>query len=221
MADLLSNQDVQRLDESADPQFYSFPRFVTHVDDGFIDQLTRLYAERIPADSRVLDLMSSWVSHLPDASELPLREVVGHGLNAEELGRNPSLAKFVVQDLNKNPRLSFEDQSFDAILIAVSIQYVTRPLELFQELQRLLTPGGVVITSFSNRMFHQKAIRVWMESNETERVELVKRYFQNAGGFERIEAVQNQGRSSGPLGWLLPAGDPFYAVLGYKTALAE
>ncbi len=218
MSELLSRQDIQRLDESDDHRFYDFPRFVTHVDPGFIDRLTRLYAERIAPHSRVLDLMSSWVSHLPTPAELPLREVVGHGLNAEELARNPRLSRFVVQNLNQDLNLPFEDQAFEAILCAVSIQYITRPVALMHELHRLLAPGGVVIISFSNRMFQQKALRVWMEGSEAGRVGLVQRYFDQAGGFERIETVQQQDRSAGLVSWLVPSGDPFYAVVAYKRA---
>ena len=130
----------RRLDESPDGEFYGIPRFVTHIDDATIAALTALYRERIPAGARVLDLMSSWVSHLPPDVEYAC--VAGLGMNAEELSRNARLTERVVQDLNVTPELPWPDGTFDAVVNAVSVQYLVRPVEVFAEVRRVLRPGG-------------------------------------------------------------------------------
>ncbi len=164
-----------KLDDSDDSQFYSLPRFVTHVDEGFIQQLTDLYRDRLQPNTRILDMMSSWVSHLPE--EIKFAHVEGHGLNAEELARNPQLNHYFVQNLNENPKLPLKDQDFDAVINTVSVQYLQYPEAVFSEIHRILKPGGIAIFSFSNRMFFQKAIQSWREGSEASRVELVKSYF--------------------------------------------
>jgi SAM-dependent methyltransferase len=214
---LLDPIERTKLDDSDDALFYDYPRFVTHVDDGFIQQLTDLYRERLQPQTRILDLMSSWVSHLPEEMEFALVE--GHGLNAEELAKNHRLNHFFVQDLNREPQLPLEDGSFDAVLNTVSVQYVQYPEALFSEIHRVLKPGGIAIISFSNRMFYQKAIQVWREASEAGRVELVKRYFALTPGFEKIEAIVRPSLLSPFLQWLGTGGaDPFYAVIAAKSA---
>ncbi|MGB3136650.1 MAG: class I SAM-dependent methyltransferase, partial [Nodosilinea sp.] len=151
---LLQPDQRTKLDESSDTFFYDAPRFVTHVDDGFIQQLTKLYRERLAPNSRVLDMMSSWVSHLPE--DVTFEQVEGHGMNGEELARNPRLNRYFVQNLNENPALPLADQSFDAVLNTVSVQYLQQPEAVFSEIYRVLKPGGIAIVSFSNRMFYQK-----------------------------------------------------------------
>jgi SAM-dependent methyltransferase len=212
---LLNPNQRSKLDSTDDSQFYEFPRFVTHVDDGFIQQLTNLYRERLKPQSRVLDLMSSWVSHLPD--EFAFAHVEGHGLNLEEMARNPRLDHFFVQDLNQNPKLSLDDASFDAVLNTVSVQYLQYPEAIFAEIHRILRPGGVAIASFSNRMFFQKAIQIWREGSEASRVKLVQGYFQSVPGFTSPEAISRQSATPPMVQWLgLPGGDPFYAVIAYR-----
>lgn len=215
----MSLQPSQRtkLDDTDDNLFYDYPRFVTHVDEGFIQQLTDLYRDRLKPNTRIFDIMSSWVSHLPD--EIEFAHVEGHGLNTEELARNPRLSHYFVQDLNQNPALPLPDQSFDAVLNTVSIQYLQYPEAVFAEIYRILKPGGVVIVSFSNRMFFQKAIQAWREGSETDRVGLVKRYFESVPGFSTPEVVTHQPQLSASsfLQWFnLSAGDPFYAVLAHR-----
>jgi hypothetical protein len=122
---LLRPEQRSKLDESEDGLFYDYPRFVTHVDDGFIQQLTNLYRQKLAPQTRILDLMSSWVSHLPE--EIAFAHVEGHGLNAEELAKNPRFDHSFVQNLNKDPLLPFPDQAFDAVLNTVSVQYVQYP----------------------------------------------------------------------------------------------
>lgn len=212
---LRPNQRI-KLDDSDDKLFYSYPRFVTHVDEGFIQQLTDLYRLRLKPNTRILDMMSSWVSHLPE--EMQFAHVEGHGLNAEELARNPRLDHYFVQNLNENPKLPLKEQDFDAVLNAVSVQYLQYPEAVFAEIYRILKPGGVAIFSFSNRMFYQKAIQAWREGSETSRVELVKSYFQSVPGFSPAEVIARQSTAPSFLQWLGAAGgDPFYAVIGYRA----
>jgi SAM-dependent methyltransferase len=209
---LLKPDQRSKLDDTDDTQFYQSPRFVTHVDDGFIQQLTDLYRERLKPHTRVFDLMSSWVSHLPE--DVEFSQVEGHGLNGEELGRNPRLHHYFVQNLNKDPKLPLADQSFDAVLNTVSVQYLQYPEGIFSEIHRILKPGGIAIISFSNRMFYQKAIQAWREGSEASRVALVKNYFKAIPGFSKPEVIVRQSQAPGMLQWLgMAGGDPFYAVI--------
>ncbi len=212
---LLQPDQRTKLDDTADQLFYEYPRFVTHVDEHFIRQLTSLYRDRLKPNTRILDLMSSWVSHLPP--ELEFSHVEGHGLNAAELAKNPRLDHFFTQDLNQNPRLPLADQDFDAVINTVSIQYLQYPEAIFTEIHRILKPGGIAIISFSNRMFYQKAIQVWRDSAEGDRVELVKRYFAAIPGFSEPEVVT---QASGNVNFLqrliANTNDPFYAVIASR-----
>lgn len=212
---MLTVEQRSKLDPSDDTLFYDYPRFVTHVDEGFIQKLTDLYRDRLRPQTRILDLMSSWVSHLPE--ELTFEHVEGHGLNAEELARNPRLNHYVVQNLNLNPALPFEDQSFDAVLNTVSVQYLQYPEAVFAEIHRVLKPGGLCIISFSNRMFYQKAIQIWRDGSEPFRVELVQRYFASVPGFTPAEVIEQVSPIPAVLQMLgVPAGDPFYAVMATR-----
>ena len=203
-----------KLDDTEDNLFYSMPRFVTHVDDGFIDQLTTLYRERLKPQTRIFDMMSSWVSHLPD---LEFAHVEGHGMNEAELAKNPQLDHYFIQNLNQNPQLPLADQDFDAVLIAVSVQYLQYPEAIFAEIHRILKPGGIAIVSFSNRMFYQKAIAAWREGIETSRVELVKRYFRSVPGFSEPEVIVRPSSVPSFLQMLGVGGaDPFYAVIAER-----
>jgi SAM-dependent methyltransferase len=204
-----------KLDNTDDTQFYSMPRFVTHVDEGFIDQLTQLYRDRLKPNTRILDMMSSWVSHLPE--EIEFAHVEGHGLNQEELARNRRLNHYFVQNLNENPQLPLQDEDFDAVLICVSVQYLQYPDAVFSEIHRILKPGGIAIISFSNRMFFQKAIAAWREGTEASRVELVKSYFQSVPGFHPPEVIANQSAAPSFLQMFgVGGGDPFYAVIAQR-----
>ncbi|AFY74437.1 methylase involved in ubiquinone/menaquinone biosynthesis [Synechococcus sp. PCC 7502] len=212
---MLLAHERTKLDPSDDALFYEYPRFVTHVDDGFIRQLTNLYSDRLKPHTRILDLMSSWVSHLPET--MKFNHVEGHGLNAEELQRNPRLDHFFVQNLNQNLNLPFTDCEFDAILNTVSVQYLQYPDAIFTEIYRILKPNGIAIISFSNRMFYQKAIQAWRDSSEQQRVELVKAYFKAVKGFSEPEVVTANSHNL-LWQWLNPSsGDPFYAVIATKV----
>ncbi|MDJ0902003.1 MAG: methyltransferase domain-containing protein [Xenococcus sp. MO_188.B8] len=213
---LLRPENRTKLDPSNDSDFYSVPRLVTHVDEGFIDQLTELYREKLQPNTRILDLMSSWVSHLPEDMEFD--HVEGHGMNHEELKKNPRLSSYFVQNLNRNPQIPLQDEDFDAVLITVSVQYLQYPEAVLAEIHRLLKPEGIVIISFSNRMFYQKAIAVWRDGTEASRVALVKKYLKAIPGFSEPEVVARQSSVPNFLAMLgLVGADPFYAVIAQKA----
>lgn len=213
---LLRPNQRTKLDDTDDTQFYSMPRFVTHVDEGFIAQLTQLYRDRLKPNTRILDMMSSWVSHLPE--EMEFAHVEGQGMNEDELVRNPRLNHFFVQNLNQNPKLPLLDEDFDAVLNCVSVQYLQYPDAVFSEIRRILKPGGIVIISFSNRMFFQKAIAAWRDGTEASRVELVKSYIQSVPGFDPPEVIARQSSTPSFLQMLgVGSGDPFYAVIAQRS----
>ena len=193
----------EREDESPDAAFYGFPRKVVHIDDGAIAALGALYADVLPAGGRLLDLMSSWRSHLPAGARSG--EVIGLGMNAEEMGDNPQLTKSVVHDLNRDPRLPFGDGEFDGAMCAVSIQYLTHPVWVFREVRRVLKTHAPFVVSFSNRCFFTKAVAVWVGTSDAQHRMLVRSYFEGAGGWRD---VTDEDRS--PDG----NGDPLYAVWG-------
>ena len=190
-----------RDDESPDDHFYLPPRKVVHIDDAAIAALGRVYGELLPRDGRLLDLMSSWRSHLPH--DVRAREVIGLGMNAEEMADNPQLTSHVVHDLNRTPRLPFDDASFDGAICAVSIQYVIHPLRLFREVHRVLRPGAPFVVGFSNRCFPTKAVAVWLDTTDEQHIALVRAYFDKAGGWREVTAEDRS-----------PGGDanPLYAV---------
>jgi len=200
LTELFPPSAYEREDESADARFYAEPRKVVHIDDGAIAALGRLYREVLPAGGRLLDLMSSWRSHLP--ADLRTGEVVGLGLNADEMADNPQLSRFVVHDLNADPRLPFGAEGFDGAMCAVSIQYVLYPVTLLREVRRVLRPGAPFVVSFSNRCFPTKAVAVWLEGTDAQHLALVRAYFETAGDWGD---VTEENRSPG-------AGDPLYAV---------
>ena len=195
-----------RLDESPDELFYAPPRFVTHIDDGAIAAVTQLYREYFPAGGAVLDLMSSWVSHLP--AEIVYRRVVGLGMNREELAANPRLHAWVVQDLNETPRLPFDDAQFDAAGICVSVDYLTRPVDVLRDCGRVLRPGAPLVITFSNRCFPTKVTAAWRMLDDRGHQELVARYLTEAGNWAEMETLD---RSPSP------DSDPLYAVIARRT----
>ena len=204
---LFSPDAYARDDESSDDRFYVAPRKVVHIDDGAIAALGRLYSEVFPTGGRLLDLMSSWRSHLPERFQA--REVVGLGLNAEEMTDNPRLTRHIVHDLNRTPRLPFGNEEFDGAMCAVSIQYVTHPLLVFREVRRVLRPRAPFVVSFSNRCFPTKAIAVWLSTTDQQHLTLVRSYFEAAGGW--IDPTVED-RSPGD------QGDPLYAVWARTSA---
>ncbi|MCT0225488.1 class I SAM-dependent methyltransferase [Synechococcus sp. CS-1328] len=212
---VLSAQDRWKQDRSDDGLFYAEPRFVHHLDGAFRSRLTALYQERIPPGAVVLDLMSSWVSHLPET--LSSIEVIGHGLNARELEANPRLSRHWVQNLNVDQRLPLESDSVDAALIVAGWQYLQQPEQVAAELLRVVRAGGQLIVSFSNRMFAQKATRIWTDGGDRDHLEIVARVLV-AQGWPMLKLVAEATRAEGPLGWLGGKGDPFFAVVAEKPS---
>lgn len=198
----LQPQATDRIDETPDADFYAFARMVVHIDDATIAALTDYYAEVLTPGADVLDLMSSWVSHLP--ADPPLGRVAGLGMNAEELAANPRLTDHVVHDLNRNPTLPYDDASFDFVVNAVSVQYLTRPLEVFAEVARVLRPGGRSIVAMSHRCFPTKAIRAFHVPGATERYRLVAAYHAECGLFEDVESLDRSPDDADPL-WIVTA----------------
>lgn len=164
-----------RADESPDEAFYAAPRFVTHIDAGAIAAVTQLYREWLPPGGRILDLMSSWVSHLP--AEVAYEAVAGLGMNRAELAANPRLSDFVVQNLNADPRLPFADGQFDAAGLCVSIDYLADPVNVLRETARVLRPGAPLVVTFSNRCFPTKAVAAWHALDDAGRCTLVAALF--------------------------------------------
>lgn len=194
----------RRLDEAPDEIFYSEPRFVTHIDDGAIAAVTNLYRQYFPQGGAILDLMSSWVSHLPPEAEY--RRVVGVGMNAQEMSENAFLDDWHVQNLNADPYLPFADGEFDAAAICVSMQYLTRPIEVLREVGRVLRPGGPLVITFSNRYFATKAIACWRMLDDDGHLRLVAHYLTEAGNW-RARRCRHHCAGS---------GDPLHAVIAFS-----
>ena len=210
---VLSDNERYKLDGSDDALFYSDPRFVQHLDEAFRDRLTRLYRERIPSCAVVLDLMSSWVSHLPDDQHY--EQVIGHGLNAQELQANPRLDRHWVQNLNTNQTLPLEDDSVDYTLIVAGWQYLQQPEAVAAELLRITRPKGQVICAFSNRMFFTKAPQIWTDGDDGDHLRYVAEVLM-AQGWSQPDLIAEQTQQPGPLGWIGGKGDPFFAVIAAK-----
>ena len=191
-----------RQDETPDQRFYAMPRLVVHIDDATIAALTDAYRELLAPGSAVLDLMSSWVSHLPP--DVEYGRVAGLGMNALELERNERLTERVVHDLNADPLLPYPDASFDAVVNAVSIQYLTRPVEVFRECARVLRPGGLHAVAMSHRCFPTKAIRAWHVLPPSERLAVVSAYFDLARGYAAARVLDRSPADADPL-WIVTA----------------
>ena len=194
----------RRYDEAPDEQFYKTPRLVTHIDDRAIAAVTQLYREHFPADEAILDLMSSWVSHLPP--DVAYRRVVGLGLNEEELRRNPRLDSYVVQNLNQDPVLPFGNAEFDGVGICVSVDYLTNPVTVLREVGRVLKAGSPIVIAFSNRCFPDKAVAIWHQLDDRGHVQLVEHYLHEAGNWSDIHSLDRSPRRM--------FSDPLYAVIG-------
>lgn len=205
----LRPEAFQRLDENPDPEFYTEPRLVTHIDAGAIQAVTKLYREWLPPGGAILDLMSSWISHLPP--EVSYQQVVGLGMNEHELAANPRLDSFVVHDLNAQPELPFADATFSAACCCVSIDYLTSPVAVIRNVGRVVVTNGPLVITFSNRCFPTKAIAIWHHLNGVGQQELVEHYFTEAGNWDpvvRLTPIPEDG-----------SGDPLFAVIGRRCEL--
>jgi SAM-dependent methyltransferase len=215
---IVGEDAFSRLDESQDRTFYAVDRFVPHLDAVALDTVDRLIGTLVIEESPVvLDLMASWDSHIPE--KLRSSRIVGLGLNENELTRNKALSEFVVHDLNRDPRLPFSDRSFDVVINTVSVDYITRPVEVFKEVERILKPGGLFLVIFSNRMFPEKAVKIWRQSSEEERILLVEDFFREAGAFEKTTLFVSKGKPRPEddkyAKYAMPS-DPVYAVYAEK-----
>jgi SAM-dependent methyltransferase len=199
LTDQLPDHMFNRQDDSADEAFYSTPRMVNHIDDATINEITRFYRETLSPEDDLLDLMSSWVSHLP--VDVTYRNVTGLGMNLDELNANARLDEALVHNLNKTPDLPFPDASFNAVMIVVSIQYLTRPFEVFEEIKRVLKPGGRCIVAMSHRLFPTKAIYAFQTLAPQDRVQLVKEYMRRSG-LSEIEFIDRSPEKADPL-WII------------------
>jgi SAM-dependent methyltransferase len=193
-----------RYDESDDRSFYVYPRLTAHIDEPACAAVTRLLREELPPGGRILDLMSSYVSHLPP--EVSYAEVVGLGMNEDELRLNTQLSSHLIHDLNAEPALPFPDASFDGAACTVSVQYLTRPVEVFAEVGRVLRPGAPFVVTFSNRCFPSKAVQVWVGTSDSQHAALVQRYFALSDRFDDVRFLDRS-----PRRWL---SDPLFAVVG-------
>lgn len=199
-----------REDESPDAMFYVEPRLLVHIDDDAIAAVRELYAELLPPHAAILDLMSSYRSHIPPAIE-PVR-LVGVGMNEVELRENDQLTEHLVVDINQDPALPYGDGEFDGAVVTVSVQYMTRPVEIFREVGRALKEGAPFIVTYSNRMFPTKAVRIWRALDDRERAALVGTYFRHSGCFGDATAEDRTARDGAP-------HDPLFAVWARKLSL--
>jgi SAM-dependent methyltransferase len=210
---VLTEAQRRKWDTSDDAMFYAEPRFVQHLDGAFRQRLTQLYRERIPAGAVVLDLMGSWVSHLPD--DVTYASVIGHGLNARELNANPRLQRRWVQNLNTDQRLPLEDASVDATLIVAGWQYLQYPEAIAAELLRITRPGGQLIVAFSNRMFFTKAPQIWADGSDRDHLSYVAEVL-SAQGWPVPSLISEPTRAEGLAGLIGAKGDPFFAVIATR-----
>ena len=194
----------EKVDPTDDLAFYAPARLVTHIDETATATLTGFYRAMLTPGGTILDLMSSWVSHLPP--ELALAGVIGHGMNAEELAANPRLTRRFVRDLNREPVLPLDAATCDAALCCVGVQYLQRPVAVFAEVARVLRPGAPFIVSFSNRCFPTKAVAIWRALDAEGQARLVALYLERAGfaGIEIHELADGD------------QGDPLTAVVGRR-----
>ena len=206
----LSTYDRNKIDISDDGIFYQQPRFVHHLSDSFRNRLTSLYSEYLLNHHIILDLMSSWVSHLP--SNISYKKVIGHGMNEAELSSNERLDRFFVQNLNKKQNMPIEDSSVDVGLIVAGWQYLQYPEKVSLELSRVIKSDSLLIISFTNRAFWTKAPNIWTYSSEEKRIEYVTSVLTSNGW--RIEKILNEKTQDKKLfGFYSSESDPFFSVI--------
>ena len=206
----LSTYDRNKSDISDDGIFYQQPRFVHHLSDSFRNRLTSLYSEYLLNHHIILDLMSSWVSHLP--SNISYKKVIGHGMNEAELSSNERLDRFFVQNLNKKQNMPIEDSSVDVGLIVAGWQYLQYPEKVSLELSRVIKSDSLLIISFTNRAFWTKAPNIWTYSSEEKRIAYVTSVLTSNGW--RIEKILNEKTQDKKLfGFYTSESDPFFSVI--------
>lgn len=202
----LTEDAFRRMDETPDDQFYRIPRFTSHIDPNAIDAVTALYRQYLPDDSTLLDLMSSWLSHLPD--EKNYQRIVGLGMNEREMARNKQLDEWVVHDLNSDPSLPFESNEFDGGMICVSLDYLIHPVAVLKEMGRVLKKDAPLIITYSNRYFESKATAAWLHLSDEKRGHLIKFFLTETEVFNKIELLDCSPEF----------GDPLYAVIAKSSS---
>lgn len=215
--DFFAGKPFHRGDTAPDPLFYAKPRLVQHLDDAALDLIRQLYGRFFKSGMRVLDLMASWDSHLP--MDVQPKQAAGVGLNRLELGKNAYLTDRRVQDLNQGAALDFAGGHFDLVVCTASVEYLVHPDAVFIEIARILKPGGHFVLTFSNRWFETKAIQIWKELHEFERMGLVLEYFRRSGRFHQLQTYSVRGLtrpSHDKYFGRLKYADPVYAVWGEK-----
>ncbi len=210
--EVLSNYQRKKIDESNDEDFYSNPKFVYHLDLNFRNYLSTVYKNEIKDCSTVLDLMSSWDSYLP--SEKTYKKVIGHGLNKDELESNKALNSFWIQNFNVNQDIPLESGSVDFCLMVAAWQYLQFPEKLTKEIVRILSNGGKIIVSFSNRAFWHKAPKIWTSSTEEERLKYVRKVL-ISNGFKEPRIIKKFNSQTFNL-FSLFKNDPFYCLIAIK-----
>lgn len=207
---------LKRSDDSPDELFYREPRMVQHLDSTARETIRKQYGQLIAPDSRILDLMGSWDSHLP--RDLSLERLTVLGMNEKEIEANTRATDRLITDLNQNPSLTFDSNSFDAIICTASVEYLTDPLSVFAELHRVLKPGGILALAFSNRWFPPKAIKIWSQLHEFERLAMVMEMFHKTSGFKGLTTLSRRGlpRPDDDPHWQFPYSDPVYMAWGRK-----
>lgn len=212
----------RRVNDRDDRLFYRDPRMVNHVDDVAIEQITSIYSALLSPNTKILDLMSSWVSHIPP--DLKNYEAVGLGLNQEELSANRQLSQTILHDLNKNPTLPMRNNEFDAVICTVSIEYLIKPLEVLADIARVIKPGGLFVATFSDRWFPGKEIEPWSEMHQFERLGLVMDYLLRSEAFEDIHTESIQGLMRPLTDKYISSrstSDPVFAVWGYVRKISH
>ena len=218
-SDFISDKAFQRPDTAPDTGFYQKPRMTQHMDDTALAVVRNTYGRFLKNGMQVLDLMSSWQSHLP--MQLDLQRLSGLGLNPTELKHNPQLNDRIVHDLNANPVLPFDATTFDTVLCTASIEYLIDPLTVYNEVARTLKPRGHFIVTFTNRWFPPKAIQLWTELHEFERMGLVLEYFIQSNAFEDLHTYSIRGLPRPHNDKYFPEykfSDPVFAVWGRKKS---
>ena len=216
--DFWADGPFARLAPGTDDAFYGNARLVDHIDRTATRQIEQLYSRLLPRGGRLLDLMSSWKSHLSPALEPA--HVSGLGMNADELAANPVLGERIVRDLNLDPRLPFADAAFDGAVCTVSVEYLVKPFEAFEEIARVLRPGARFVVTFSNRWFPPKVINLWQNCHEFERMGIVLEYFLRSGRFANLETYSLRGLprpEDDKHAGRIALSDPVYAVWGERS----
>lgn len=215
--------DFTRQDSKPDTNFYSSPRFVTHIDDAAIASLREYYASVLPTKGRILDFCSSWISHYPPEVESAAKQgslqITGMGMNEAELAANDVLnAGRLLVDLNEDPDIAKALKSqnpssepttkFNTSTCVVSIDYLTSPLALLKSLRSATAPNGTVHLVISNRCFPTKAISRWLRVDEDERLQMVGDFLHFAGwkGIEIVEVSDGRVHREGEQDGEVPSG---------------